>query len=115
MAAARDRIHADPLGRGWTRQHDVARSAAAICLCTDGDTGGLVGPVCADRHLAVQLGRWLTGSWRGRAKLAWNLRGWVVRIKLAVSCACLLSASSMAAVTPPSKAALAAESITINR
>ena len=39
-----------------------------------------------------------------------------MRIKLAVFCACLfLSASSMAAVAPPSKAAVMAESITINR
>ena len=37
-------------------------------------------------------------------------------MKLAVSCACMfLSAASMAAVTAPSKAAVAAESITINR
>ena len=36
--------------------------------------------------------------------------------KLAVSCACMiLSASSMAAVTAPPKAAVMAESITINR
>ena len=39
-----------------------------------------------------------------------------MRIKLAVFCACFfLSASSMAAVMAPSKAAVAAESVTINR
>src|ERR1700729_3135399 len=45
-----------------------------------------------------------------------NLRGEFMSIKLSVSCACMiLSASTMAAATAPPKAAVTAESITINR
>src|SRR5450631_3262380 len=59
---------------------------------------------------------------RSLTRLRWNgcgfinSQGWIVLTKLSVFFSCLIaSAASMAAVTPPSKGAVAAESITINR